>query len=147
MLIIGAVIGEALFIIFGKSISKRVTPLTISTMVSIFGAILFLPLAIYIATSFPFTEASIKDWGMILYFGIVVTVIAFILMYQGIEKVPASTAGVLTGVLPISAVLLSSIILKENLLWIHIVGMALVLLAIYLISMDSKTELKNTDHI
>ncbi len=147
MLIIGAVIGEALFIIFGKSISKRVTPLTISTMVSIFGAILFLPLAIYEATNFPFTEPSIKDWGMILYFGIVVTVIAFILMYQGIEKVPASTAGVLTGVLPISAVLLSSIILKENLLWIHIVGMALVLLAIYLISMDSKTELKNTDHI
>lgn len=144
MLIIGAVIGEALFIIFGKSISKRVTPLTISTIVSIFGAILFLPLAIYEATRFPFTEVSIKDWGIILYFGIVVTVIAFIFMYQGIEKVPASTVGVLTGVLPISAVLLSSIILKESLLWIHIVGMVLVLFAIYLISKDSKTELKIT---
>ncbi|GIN92695.1 putative transporter YetK [Siminovitchia terrae] len=139
-LIIGAVIGEALFIVFGKSISKRVSPLAISTMVSVFGVILFLPLAIYEATSFPLTEVSIKDWGLIFYFGVVVTVIAFVLMYQGIEKVPVSTAGVLTGVLPISAVLLSSLILKESLSTFHVIGMGLVLAAIYLISVDSKAE-------
>ncbi|MFC0562552.1 DMT family transporter [Halalkalibacter alkalisediminis] len=142
LLIIGAVIGEALFIIFGKSISKRVSPLAISTMVSVFGVILFLPLAVYEATSFPLTEVSLKDWGLIFYFGVVVTVLAFVLMYQGIEKVPASTAGVLTGVLPISAVLLSSLILKESLSSFHVIGMVLVLAAIYLISVDSKAAKK-----
>jgi drug/metabolite transporter (DMT)-like permease len=142
LLIIGAVIGEALFIIFGKSISKRVSPLAISTMVSVFGVILFLPLAIYEATSFPLTEVSLKDWGLIFYFGVVVTVLAFVLMYQGIEKVPASTAGVLTGVLPISAVLLSSLILKESLSSFHVIGMVFVLAAIYLISVDSKAAKK-----
>jgi drug/metabolite transporter (DMT)-like permease len=93
-------------------------------------------------TSFPLTEVSLKDWGLIFYFGVVVTVLAFVLMYQGIEKVPASTAGVLTGVLPISAVLLSSLILKESLSSFHVIGMVLVLAAIYLISVDSKAGKK-----
>ncbi|WP_025025626.1 DMT family transporter [Caldalkalibacillus mannanilyticus] len=137
MLILGAVISEALFIILGKSISKKITPLAISTLVSLFGVILFLPLALYEAISFDFDQMTFLDWGLILYFGIVVTVVAFVLMYQGLEQVPASTAGVLTGFLPISSVVLSSLFLKEQILWTHLVGMAFVLLAIYLVS---KTE-------
>ncbi len=84
MLIMGAVIGEALFIILGKSISIRVTPLTISTIVSVCGVIFFLPPAVYEAATVLLTNVSIFDWGIILYFGAVVTVIAFVLMYQGI---------------------------------------------------------------
>ncbi|BAB04109.1 DMT family transporter [Halalkalibacterium halodurans] len=142
LLIIGAVISEALFIIFGKSISQRVSPLAISTMVSVFGVVLFLPFAIYEATRFPLTDVSLNDWLIIFYFGVVVTVIAFVLMYQGIEKVPASTVGVLTGVLPISAVLLSALILKESFSTFHVAGMGLVLAAILLISIDSNVEKK-----
>jgi drug/metabolite transporter (DMT)-like permease len=137
LLIFGAVVGEALFITIGKSISNNVTPLTISTMVSIFGLILFLPFSIYEAKNFNFSSVGFADWINILYFGIIVTVLAFILMYQGLSKVSASSAGVLTGVLPISSIILSSLILKEEILLIHMFGMMLVFVAIVFISKDT----------
>ncbi|MED0673622.1 DMT family transporter [Aneurinibacillus aneurinilyticus] len=138
LLIFGAVISEALFIIFGKFIVQRVSPLAISTIVSIFGTILFLPFSLYEGNRFNFGEVSIAEWGLVFYFGIVVTVIAFILMYQGVSKVSASTAGVLTGVLPMSSVILSVVILGEKVSFIHLIGIGFTLTAIYLIAKPAK---------
>ncbi|ERI08858.1 putative membrane protein [Aneurinibacillus aneurinilyticus ATCC 12856] len=138
LLIFGAVISEALFIIFGKFIVQRVSPLAISTVVSIFGTILFLPFSLYEGNRFNFGEVSIAEWGLVFYFGIVVTVIAFILMYQGVSKVSASTAGVLTGVLPMSSVILSVVILGEKVSFIHLIGIGFTLTAIYLIAKPAK---------
>lgn len=140
LFIFGAVLGETLFIILGKLVSNRLTPLTISTMMSIFGLIMFLPFSIYEAKVFDFSSVGIGDWLNILYFGIIVTVVAFLLMYQGLSNVPASSAGILTSVLPVSSVILSSLILKEELLITHLVGILFVLIAIFFLSKDSLGE-------
>jgi drug/metabolite transporter (DMT)-like permease len=140
LLIFGAVVGEALFITIGKSVSNHVSPLTIATMMSMFGLILFFPFSIYEAKHFNFSGVGIVDWLNILYFGMIVTVLAFILMYQGLSKVSASSAGVLTGVLPISSIILSSLILKEKIRVLHILGMILVFVALWFISKDSSGE-------
>lgn len=145
LLIFGAVISEALFIIFGKFVTQRVSPLAISTIISVLGAILFLPFSLYEGYQFNFEEVSIAEWGLIFYFGIVVTVIAFILMYQGISKVPASTVGVLTGVLPISSVILSVLILGEEISFIHLIGIVIILTAIFLIAKHPAKKLHSTN--
>lgn len=140
ILIFGAVLGETLFITLGKLLSNRLAPLTISTMMSILGLIMFLPFSIYEAKDFDYSSVGIGDWLNILYFGIVVTVLAFLLMYQGLSKVPASSAGVLTSVLPLSSVILSFLILKEKFLLTHMIGMSFVLIAIFFISRESLGE-------
>lgn len=137
-LILGAVICEALFITIAKSLLGRMTPLTISTMICIFASLLFLPLAIYEAVSFDFLGVALVDWFYVFYHGIVVTVIAFNLMYQGVSKVSASTAGVFTGVLPVSAIILSYVVLREEFLWSHVIGFCCVFLSILIISRDIK---------
>ncbi|MFA8439703.1 DMT family transporter [Pueribacillus sp. YX66] len=141
-LIFGAVIGETLFITLGKYVSDRMSPLTISTMMSVFGVIMFFPFAVYEAKHFDFSSVHLFDWMNILYFGIVVTVLAFLLMYEGLSKIQASSAGVFTSVLPVSAVLLSFIVLKEAILLSHILGILLVIISILLISKD--TSVNNT---
>ncbi|WP_181444496.1 DMT family transporter [Bacillus sp. 03113] len=137
LFIFGAVIGEALFITLGKSVSQKISPLTISTTMSLFGLLLFLPFSIYEAKKFHFSSLNILDWLNILYFGVVVTVLAFLLMYQGLQKVPASSAGVMTSILPLSSILLSFIILKEEIFLSHTIGLILIMLAIFIISKDS----------
>ncbi|MED4462457.1 DMT family transporter [Metabacillus fastidiosus] len=137
LLIFGAVLGETLFITLGKSVSNRFTPLTISTMMSVSGLIMFLPFAIYEAKEFDFASVGMGDWINILYFGIVVTVLAFLLMYQGLSKVSASSAGVLTSVLPLSSVILSFFILKEEISFSHLLGILFILIAIFFISKES----------
>ncbi|RJS58915.1 DMT family transporter [Bacillus sp. PK3_68] len=147
LLIFGAVIGEALFIIFGKFVAQRVSPLAISTIVSLFGAVLFLPFSLYESSQFKFKEVSMAEWGLVFYFGVVVTVIAFILMYRGVSKVPASTVGVLTGVLPISSVILSVLFLGEKLSFIHLIGSGFILTAILLIAKHPEKKVIRLDHI
>jgi drug/metabolite transporter (DMT)-like permease len=144
-LILGAVLTEALFITLGKSVSSKVTSLAISTMMSLFGLILFLPFAIYEARNFIFSTVGIMDWLNILYFGVVITVVAFLLMYQGLSKVSASSAGVLTSMLPLSTVILSFLILKEEILFSHVLGMLFVLAAIFILSKESTTEEKESE--
>ncbi|WP_245308155.1 DMT family transporter [Halalkalibacter urbisdiaboli] len=139
LLILAAIIGEATFILCGKQLSKKVTPLTMSTAVSLFGAILFFPLALYDLQRVSLRAISLLDWGVLIYFGVIVTVIAFILMYEGVEKVPANQVGVLTSILPISTVILSFFILKERLYWFHLIAIVFVLMAIYITSKDSNS--------
>jgi drug/metabolite transporter (DMT)-like permease len=56
-----------------------------------------------------------------------VTALAYILWFSGVEKVPASTAAVFTGVLPISTVILSALLLGEQSTVAHLAGLACVL--------------------
>ncbi|MHB1630429.1 MAG: EamA family transporter [Bacilli bacterium] len=60
-----------------------------------------------------------------------VTVIGFTLWYSGVSVVPASTAGAFTGVIAISALLLSHVFLQEPLKWEYLAGGAFVLVGVY----------------
>ncbi|WP_017754158.1 DMT family transporter [Calidifontibacillus oryziterrae] len=145
LLVFGAVLGETFFITLGKFVSNQLSPLVITTMVSIFGLIMFLPFALIEAKDFNFSSVGVGDWLNILYFGIVVTIVAFLLMYQGLAKVPASSAGVLTSMLPVSSTILSFLILKESITSSHFIGIFLVIVAIFLISRDGSEREKSQD--
>jgi drug/metabolite transporter (DMT)-like permease len=136
LLVFGAVVGEALFTIFRKAASDTISPLRMATVVSLFGLLLFLPLGLYEATTFDFTVVGWMEWMPILYYGTAVTVVAFILWFRGVMKVPASTAAVFTGVMPVSAVLLSYLILQEPFAWSHVWGGLCVLAGLRLITME-----------
>jgi len=137
LLVFGAVVGEALVTIFRKVVSEKVTPLMSATVMSVLGMMMFLPFAIYEAVDFDFPHTTIADWFTVTYYGIAVTVVAFILWFRGVLKVPASIAAVFTGVWPVSAVLLSYIVLKERFVISHLLGVICVLLGIVFISRES----------
>jgi drug/metabolite transporter (DMT)-like permease len=134
LLVFGAVIGEALFIICGKVAAARVPPLTAATTLSVLGFLMFLPFTLWEALRFDLARVSLADWGGIAYWGLVVTVIAFVLWARGLAVVPASTAAVFTAVLPVSAVLLSYALLGERFAWSHVVGGACVIAGIALLA-------------
>jgi len=122
LLIFATVVGEALFTIFRKLLPKTISPLFTATMMSVFSLILFLPPAIYEGINFDFSGVPSAGWLAIVYYGVVVTAISFILWFQGVSKVQASTAAVFTGVMPVSAVIFSYIILHEPFQWSHLWG-------------------------
>src|SRR5207245_396257 len=79
---------------------------------------------------------SAWDWVALAYYGLVVTVLAFVLWARGLAVVPASTAAVFTAVLPLSAVLLSYAILGEAFAWSHVLGAACVIGGIVLLARE-----------
>jgi drug/metabolite transporter (DMT)-like permease len=141
LLITCAVIGEAVFITFGKLAAKELSALTISAMMSTISAMLFLPLAIYDALSFNFVAVPPAAWGLILYSGTIVTVGAVLLMNQSLTIIPAGNAAVYTAIMPISAVLLSCFFLNESFYWYHLMGILFTLSGLILITKKSVTAL------
>ncbi len=133
-LIFAAVICEALFTVLGKQVSKRLSPLTIATWMSIFGFVLFFPFALSELFSFDFSQSSVQDWSLVVYFGLVVSVGAFWLFYSGLTKVPAFVAGGFTAFLPLSAVFLSNLILNETIHNLHLIAGSCVIMGIILVS-------------
>ncbi|MBV9228535.1 MAG: DMT family transporter [Chloroflexi bacterium] len=136
LLICGSVVAEALWTTFGKAVSSKVSPLVLASLTIFFGFVMFLPLGIYQSIGFPLTSLPLTSWLAVAYYGLVGTVGAYLLWYQGMPKVPASTVGVFTGLVPVSAVLLSYILLKEPFVWSHPLGMLCVLIAIVCITIS-----------
>jgi drug/metabolite transporter (DMT)-like permease len=130
MLILAAVISEALFTITAKHLSVQLTPLKMATGVNAFGFLLFAPLALRQAIAFDFAAVPALIWILVVYYSLTASIFSFVLWYRGIAKVPASQAGLFTGFMPISAVFVASIFLREQLIGAHIIGMMAVLGAI-----------------
>ncbi len=130
MLVLGAVCGEACFALASKALAGRSTPLFNATAVSVFGLCFFLPPALNEARTFAFTTVPFSSWLIVAYTGVVVTVLAFILWFSGVQHVSASVAAGFTGVLPTSALLFSALLLGEPLTRLHLLSISCVLLGL-----------------
>jgi drug/metabolite transporter (DMT)-like permease len=129
-LIFGCVLGEALFTITAKLASKRLSALATAAYVNIFGLFTFLPFAVYQALHFDFGSPGWTNWTAIIFMGVGISVVQFMIWFAGVSKVSASTAAVFTGVMPVSAVLLSYAVGGERFIWPHLVGMLCVVASI-----------------
>ena len=126
LLVFGAVVGEGVFVVCSRVAAQRLSPLVVATAISVLGFVMFLPAAVLEMRVFPVSRLAPIDWVIVGYYGVVVTVVAFLLWARGVARVPASTASVFTGVLPVSALALSHLALGERISPWHVLAAALV---------------------
>ena len=128
LLVFGAVVGEAVFVVCSRVASQRLPPLVVATAISALGFAMFLPAGLVQMRVFPLNRLAGADWAIVGYYGVLVTVMAFLLWARGIARVPASAAAVFTSVLPLTALALSHVALGETITAAH--GMAAVLVVV-----------------
>lgn len=141
LLILLAVMGEAIFVTFGKLVSKEISPLRVSTIVVTFGALLFLPFAISEALAFDFTKVNAKDLFLLIYSAVAVSVVAVVLINQSAKVLSGGSTAVFTAFMPVSAICVSFLLLGEKILWYHIFGTACVLFSIMLVSVKRESSI------
>lgn len=129
-LILLATVGEALFFVLGKRVGARVSPLAIATWVTLFGFVLFLPLALVEAPGVDLAAVSGGAWLAVLLYALGPTVVGYLLAYRGLARVPASAVALFTGIVPVTAVILAALFLGEPIGWIHGLGLGAVLAGI-----------------
>ncbi|WP_033398887.1 DMT family transporter [Desulfospira joergensenii] len=135
LLMVGAVAGEAFFLLMRKQISSRISNLALTGYLCLAGGVMFFPFALFQAISFDFSGVSPLAWGAIFYFGAVFTVLAYLFWFNGVSRVTGSTAGVFTAIMPVSAVVLSCIFLEERLTLSQAGGSLLVVMAILILAL------------
>ncbi|WP_432738675.1 DMT family transporter [Maridesulfovibrio sp. FT414] len=134
LLVLGAVAAESMFLVFRKWINDPLSPLAATALISLLGLFWFLPASIYEYIVTDISAVPVLGWCAVIYYGVVVTVLAYLFWFAGVVHVPASVAGIFTGIMPVSAVCLSALLLGEELRWFHYSGCFLVLAGIMLIS-------------
>jgi drug/metabolite transporter (DMT)-like permease len=129
-----AVVGEALYAVLGKVATASVKPIPMATLMTVYGFVLFLPLAASDIGDLRPADVPLRGWGAIAYLAVIVTVIAFILWFHGLQHVPASTAGAFTGLMPVGTILATALFLDEPVRWLHLAGMAVAIAGIVLVA-------------
>ncbi len=114
-----------------KRLSSESGTLVSLSPILMISSLVLLPLAI------PSWE-SVLDFGpwqiiALLYLGFICTGVSYIFLAEGLKRLPASIAGVLTTVMPITAVILANVLLREILTPYIIVGAFLDILGILLV--------------
>ncbi len=133
-LIFLAVVCEALYTMFARLIAGEGSALGVTSWYSIYGALMFLPPALWVLRGFALSSIPQSAWLAMIYMGAVPGSLAVLLWFYGLRSVPASIAGAFTGVMPITAVISASVILDEPFGWAHLLGMALILVGIVLVA-------------
>lgn len=113
VLILGAVVCEALFSSLGKLAGRSVDPVTMATSMAVLGTVLFLPCALWEARTVDFGAVSLRAWLLLLYYALVVTVLGFILFYAGLARISSVAAGMHMAWVPLSAMVVAVTFLGE----------------------------------
>jgi len=135
LLIMAAVLSESLLTIFRKAVAGRVSSVTNTTVIISVCTILTLPLAILDLAG----SAYLPDGQFligILWYGLGATVVGYLCFMAGSARISAAAAGVLSAMLPVSAVTLSALFLGEPFGPAQLAGALLVVAAIVMTAMD-----------
>ncbi len=120
----------ALYTVLGKPINQRYTTLTVLNWVFIFGALETLPFLILSSVTLPMAFSD-PTWISMVFLTIFCSLVAFFMYNNGVEKLPASTVGMFIYLNPLAGVLLAAIVLGESVTIFTFVGMALIILGIF----------------
>ena len=126
LLVLAATVCEALLTIFRKTSGGRINSVTNTTILVGMSAVMMLPFALLDLKDFDLGRIEIVGWISVIYYGAFATVIAYILWGDGALRIPANRTGIATAALPVSALVLSALVLGEPLRLTHLAGCAAV---------------------
>ncbi|KQU66162.1 hypothetical protein ASE08_06840 [Rhizobacter sp. Root16D2] len=114
LLLFGAVICEASYVVMGKKLTGNVSARRISALVNLWGLALVTPLGLWQAMSFDFGAVQPGSWSLLLFYSLAASMVTVWLWMTGLRQVPASSAGIFTVLLPISAAAIGVVFLGER---------------------------------
>jgi len=148
LLVLCAACCESLFNILSRSFSKSVNaekdtalhPIEQTAAVSALTLLLCLIPAAFEAPVSHFFCLDLFGWLSLLWYGVFVTVLAFICWYAGINRCGAITGAAFSGMMPLTSLILSVMLLKEKAGFGQWFGGFFVIAGVLLIAADKKTE-------
>lgn len=112
VLALGAALSYAVYVVVAKAALTRTEPLPLAALTFTVAAILLtLPVA---WTDAPVTQLA-RGWPWLLYLGAVTTAAAYALYTTGLRFVPATVAGIVSLLEPLTATLLGALVFGERL--------------------------------
>lgn len=122
LLVLCAALSESIFNLLSRvstvhrkrSEGEAIHPVVQTTLVSAITLALCLIPACLERPIAALAAIGIQEWLALVWYGPMVTAVAFVMWYAGIKRCPVSTAAAFSGMMPFTCLLLSVLILKET---------------------------------
>ena len=117
-----------------QAMAAQMHPVVQTCLVS---AVAFLLSVLPALLEHPFTALrtmGVREWFALLWYGLVVTALAFVFFYKGVKHCDAYTTAAFSGMIPLTSMLLSLLFLKEKIEWVQWAGGLLIIFSILLIA-------------
>jgi drug/metabolite transporter (DMT)-like permease len=138
VLLVCALTCEASYVVIGKKLTGQVSAKRISALVNLWGLALVTPFGVWQALSFDFSAVAVPSWWLLLFYSLAASMVTVWLWMTGLKQVPASSAGVFTVLLPVSAALVGVVFLGERFSAAQAAAFALALLGVVLATWPSR---------
>ncbi|MGJ7608728.1 DMT family transporter [Variovorax sp. LT1R20] len=132
LLVFCAVLCETAYAVIGKSLTGRLGPKRIASLINLWGFVLSTPFGIWFALSFDFAAVHGGIWALLVAYALAASIWTVWLWMTGLRHVPAAQAGVFAVLLPVSAALVGVFVLGENLSSPQLIAFALALAGVVL---------------
>jgi drug/metabolite transporter (DMT)-like permease len=119
----------AVYTIIARPALQHTTPLQATTWASLTG-LSFLLLFSLSEPAMP--KITLEIGASLLYLGLIGTVVGFVWYYDGIQKIGATRTAIFTNLVPVFAILLSVLLLHEEVIWFTWLGGILVLSGVWI---------------
>jgi len=144
LLMFGAVVCEATYVIVAKRLAATRTPLRVSALVNLWGLALITPLGLAQLMRYDLSTITPPLWALLVFYALAASLFAVWMWVAGLKHVPANQAGVFTVALPLAATAVGVFVLGEPFTALHAIAMALAAAGMVLISTAPRTEPANT---
>ncbi|MGH7365112.1 MAG: DMT family transporter [Candidatus Rokuibacteriota bacterium] len=124
LLALGAGVSYAVYAVAAKGLLARVTPIAVSAITFTLAAVFLAPALLGEPALGPALAAG---WPLLLYLGLGPTAVAYALFTAGLGRVPATAAGIVSLLEPLTATLLGVLLFGERLGPLGLIGALLLL--------------------
>lgn len=154
MLIICAAASESTFNIISRKHKARsldestlqIHPMVQTLLVSAIALILTIIPSICESPEASVAALGCKEWLALIWYGLVVTALAFVLFYEGVKRCDAYTTAAFSGMIPLTSMILSLLILKEKIWYAQCVGGFLIVFSIMMVGRKDGNHLKSIEN-
>ena len=138
LLVILALIFESFFTVRGKSLLVKHSPLLVTAAAIVGSTIFWIPMAGFDLATNGWHMPGWQGWLGLLWLALMSTVVAYLAWFKGLEKVEGASAATILFIQPLLGTALAIFLLGEQLLPTTIIGGALILVSVYVISRQEK---------
>lgn len=125
-------LANALNIIIANRVRPTIRPLTISAGVCLTGAIFSLPMALSELQHYHLSDITSSQWEIIIYYGVVVWALSYIVFFMGVHKISAATAGMCVALIPVASMLCSVMFYHDHVRARDLIATLIIVLSVVL---------------
>src|SRR5579883_2478837 len=134
LLVVLALIFEALYTVRGKALLVKHSPLLVTAAAIVGSTLFWIPMAGYEVAAHGWHPVSWASWLGLIWLAVMSTAIAYLAWFKGLERVKGSSAATTLFVQPLLGALLAIVMLGDEILPTTIIGGVLILVSVYVIS-------------